>query len=92
MLNIQMQQGCMCILTLKCEYKRACPESLGLILMRKNDILKTFYEFGYVVRFSKLNDDLSFDLRINSDISLELLKKFMAYFDKEFDVEMSIVE
>lgn len=89
---MQMVQRCIYILTLKCEYKCSCPESLGLVLMRKNDVLKTFREFGYDVRFLRLNDDLSFDLSVNSEISLELLKKFIAYFDKEFDVEMSIVE
>ena len=89
---MQMGQRCMYFLTLKCEYKRACPESLGLVLMRKNDVLKTFHEFGYDVRFLKLNDDLTFDLSVNSDISLELLKKFMVYFDKEFDVETHIIQ
>lgn len=89
---MEMVQRCIYFLTLKCEYKRASPESLGLILRRKNDILKTFHEFGYDVRFLKLNDDLTFDLSVNSDISLELLKKFMTYFDKEFDVVTEIVE
>lgn len=89
---MQMVQRCMYYLTLKCEYKRAWPESLGLVLKRKNDILKTFHEFGYDVNFLKLNDDLSFDLSVNSDISLELLKKFMEYFDKEFDVVTEIIE
>ena len=89
---MQMPQRCMCILIIKCEYKRACPESLELVVMRKNDILKTFREFGYDVRFLRLNDDLSFDLSVNSDISLELLKKFRVYFDKEFDVEMNIIQ
>lgn len=65
---------------------------LVTIINRKNHILHAFRELGFTADFVKLNDDLSFNISVDANISAGILQKFIDHFYKFVSLEVTFAK
>lgn len=77
---------------LKCTYVGNVTYDLAFLAEKKDAVLKLLRSWNLDAYIRKLNDDLSFEIAIQGDISGVILEKFRDYFRDKLYVETEVLK